>query len=638
MNLFSAHASPSHDVVKVTMRNLSTPWTMTCLFVIHAGLLLDSMRQNFVTVDEVGHVAAGISHWETGTYSMYRVNPPLARMLEVLPVLLARPDTNGIRPSDAPGVRSEWISGVRFAADNADNYFKLVLLARLAGIAWSLLGGWLVYRWAQDLYGDWGARLALVCWCFDPNVLANAQMVTPDLPATVAGMAATYVFWHYLRDSSWSRAWFAGLLLGIAQLTKFTLLVLYGVWPVLWLIHRIWPPGKSDRPLGLGTQTTHGLVIVFLSLAVINLGYGFAGTGRFLGDFPFVSRILSGDPTNQTFPTAPAHSDNRFRQGWLSKLPVPLPSEYVRGIDVQWREFERKFPSYLAGELRNHGWFYYYIYALGVKVPMGLWALVLWSLVVTLWRHPAAARWHDELTLWLPVVAILGVVSAQTGFNHHVRYVLPILPFLIISTGKLSYFLVQTQWLPRLGVSAFLLWAVLGSLQIHPHYLSYFNELAGGPRNGHSHLVDSNIDWGQDLLHLKKWLARHPEARPLRLAYYNLIDPRIVGIEFSLPPFGANTDCDSAREFGPQPGYFAVSVNYLRGLSTIGAPDGKGKGVYIPRQSYEYFRRFQPIAMAGYSIYIYHIDLAEANRVRRELGMSELDETPEELRDANEGR
>jgi hypothetical protein len=63
-----------------------------------------------------------------------------------------------------------------------------------------------------------------------------------------------------------------------------------------------------------------------------------------------------------------------------------------------------------------------------------------------------------------------------------------------------------------------LLWSIASSLGVYPHSLSYFNELVGGPANGHAHLLDSNIDWGQDLLLLKEWLDAHPEASPLGLA------------------------------------------------------------------------------------------------------------------------
>ncbi len=201
----------------------------------HIAVLVSAAQRNYVTIDEVGHVAAGISHWQSGSYRMYHVNPPLPRMVAVVPILAASPNTNGIQATDTPRVRSEWPSGNQFALDNAGRYIQLVFLARLAGIAWSVLGGALVFFWARELYGGRGGCLALAVWCFEPNILANGAIVTPDLPSAVAGLAATYVFWHYLRCPSWSRAVLSGLLLGIAQLTKFTMLVLYPVWLALWL-------------------------------------------------------------------------------------------------------------------------------------------------------------------------------------------------------------------------------------------------------------------------------------------------------------------------------------------------------------------------------------------------------------------
>jgi len=107
---------------------------------------------------------------------------------------------------------------------------------------------------------------------------------------------------------------------------------------------------------------------------------------------------------------------------------------------------------------------------------------------------------------------------------------------------------------------------------------------------------DSNIDWGQDLFYLKRWLDKHPEARPLHLAFHGSYDAGVAGIEYAPPP----TE--------PKPGWHALSVNKIRSRS----------------REYEYFLRFEPVAMAGYSIYIYHVTLDEANHVRRELGLPEL--------------
>jgi hypothetical protein len=121
--------------------------------------------------------------------------------------------------------------------------------------------------------------------------------------------------------------------------------------------------------------------------------------------------------------------------------------------------------------------------------------------------------------------------------------------------------------------------------------------LGGGPTGGHYHLIDANIDWGQDMWYLKRRLDRHPEAHPLQLSCYTIIDPKYFGIESSKPP----------RD-GPQPGWYAMSVH----------------SIHSRTENYLYFLRFRPVAMAGYSIYIYYITLEEANRMRREQGLPEI--------------
>jgi hypothetical protein len=598
----------------------SVPVLITIILLIHVALLLDCMGKNFVTVDEAGHLVAGISHWTTGTYSMYRVNPPLPRMLAVLPVLLLHPNTQGIQPTPALGERAEWRCANQFALDNASRYLDILFVARLAGILWSCLGGWLVFRWASDLYSYRAGILGLVFWCFDPNILANAQMVTPDVPATVAGLAAMYCFWRYLRWPSWNLALIAGLVLGIAQLTKFTLLYLYALWPLLWLLYR-WQIRTADTSyVSFWVQIWHGLLMAIVSLVIINLGYECQETCNPLGKYVFVSRTLGGEPSpDVTHAIAPI---NRFRDSWLGSLPVPVPAEFLAGIDRQKFDFERGWHSYLRGEWRYGGWWYYYLYGLAVKMPLGIISLIVCGLIATLVRYPCRIPTVDECFLWLPVLIVLVLVSSQTGFNHHLRYVLPIFPFAFLGASKLAYFLSFQHWKTGFIVLLLAMWSMTSTLLIHPHYLSYFNEAAGGAENGHYHLIDSNIDWGQDLLFLKAWLDQYSEARPLGLAYYNVVDPRIVGICFTLPPPGQITGAQNldASEPGPRPGYYALDVNFIRGSSFIAA-DGKGRFRHIPMHQYEYFQHFQPIAKAGYSIYIYHITLDEANRVRRALGL-----------------
>jgi hypothetical protein len=391
-------------------------------------------------------------------------------------------------------------------------------------------------------------------------------------------------------------------------------LVLYPVWALLFLLYSLDRDKRTFRAVPLRTRIVQGVCIVLLSLLVLNAGYAFDGTGTPLGEYQFVSRMFNGLPVDET--SGPPAVGNRFRDTWLAAVPVPLPMDYLSGIDMQRRDFEGHMPpSFLTGEWKKGGWWYYYLYALAVKVPLGTLALVLWSLLLFVLRRPAGPRLLDELTLWLPALAVLALVSSQTGFNHHMRYVLPLFPFVVIAASKLACYLQAAYWKRGLVVLGLLLWSVGSSLHVYPHSLSYFNELAGGPDNGHRYLLDSNIDWGQDLLFLKEWVEAHPEAASLGLAYFNFIDYRVCGVEYASvppdPPTYASLDEAAGARYGPHPGYFAVDLHSL----------SEGGG-------YTYFQRFQPIAKAGYSIFIYHITPEQAEQARREMGLPPLAATP----------
>jgi Dolichyl-phosphate-mannose-protein mannosyltransferase len=581
------------NIPRVVVRH-STSIAAALLLITHAALLLVSSRLQFPTRNEVAHVPSALLCWQTGSHGLYNVNPPPWKMLATLPSLLLNPRLDGIEPPASPGQRPEWGVAWRFAENNSADYFEIIWLARLAGICWSVLGGFVIFRWANELYARPAGLLALTIWCFEPNVLAHGQLVTPDMPATVAGLVATYVFWHYLRSGTWSLALAAGALLGVAQLTKFTMLILYGIWPVLMIAHSLDRSNIAYRSLTKRTRLLQGGLIVTISVMVINLGYEFDGSLDPLGKYDFVSCSFTGQVAETGDVGREIRIGNRFRGTWTGKIPSPLPADYLIGIDVQRKDFEKGMTFYLAGEWRKgHGWWYYYLYGLAIKVPLGTLALVLWGLALVWFPSRRFASLANELTLWLPAIGILGLVSSETGFNRHVRYILPITPFVAIATGKLVGFLRRGRFHVGIVVMMLLLWSITSSLLVYPHSLSYFNELAGGPDRGYAYLVDSNIDWGQDLFFFKKWADCHPDARPIGLAYLNYIDYRVVGAEYDEIP----------RK--PRPGWFAVDVDNLM----------------LPNRRCNYFQRFQPVTKAGYSIFIYYISVEEAERVRAEMGL-----------------
>lgn len=575
---------------------------MTLLLVLQALLLAWAATRHSPGQDEVAHLAAGLDHWSTGAFDLYAVNPPLVRLVATAPLAAADIELPAEPISREPRSRPEFELARKLVDHHGSKFLEWLFVARWACIPFALLATAMIYCWAAELYGARAGLLSAILWVACPSQLANGQMITPDMGAASLGVTAHWFFWQWVRAPRRSAAVAAGMALGLAELTKTTLVVLGPIWLAGWLFTRgriAWRGGS------LGAELGQLVAVGLLAVLVLNIGYGFEGTGTRVGRFAFVSDSLST-------PKDGGGRQNRFADTWLAPVPVPLPRNYVLGMDVQRRDFEQKQWSYLRGEWRLKGWWYYYLYGLLVKLPLG--TLFLLGLAVASYALGGRPKmgWRDEVIVLLPAATVLALVSSQIGFTRHLRYVLPALPFIYIWLGRTA---AASKFHRQVWAASVVLAVIASSVSsaiVYPHSLSYFNEAVGGPKRGGEHLVDSNLDWGQDLLVLKKWCDAHPEARPLHLAYFGNVDPRVVGIEFELPPpRGAKSDVR------PSPGWYAISVTVLRGYSTA-VPDGSGGWVTAAPYAYTYFLHPAPIAMAGYSIYIYHLDQAACDAIHAE--------------------
>lgn len=251
---------------------------------------------------------------------------------------------------------------------------------------------------------------------------------------------------------------------------------------------------------------------------------------------------------------------------------MPLPQMLVRGVDLQKLDFDKGMWSYKAGEWRFGGWHDFYLYAALVKMPLGTLALIGLAFLA-----PAKGDARKWVAVVAPGLAVLVLVSSETGFTKYFRYVLPALPFAFVWVGRAAA--LATNLHGKLLVGGCLAATAASSLWVWPHSLSYFNEAAGGPANGWRHLLDANLDWGQDLPRLAEWQKEHPAAKPLYLATYEQLAPEVYGLEYERSPTWR------------KPGWYAVGLTKL----------------YEPNSPVAWLRDREPAAWIGHSILVFRV-------------------------------
>lgn len=611
------------------------------MLTLHTLLLGYSAWWMSPTLDEPAHIVAGISHWRYGDFSLYRVNPPLVRMIATIPAMVVGNDFKFPELTNVRMGRPEFHLGEDFIHANGSWSLWLTTLGRWSCIPFSWLGALICYRWAKDLYGSAAGLLACGLWCFSPMVLGHAALLTPDAHAASLGALACYTFWRWLRAPTWCHAVSTGLILGLAELAKTTLILLYPIWPLLWLSYRYRERGSMSWRQWCDEAAMLALRMV-IGLYVINLGYLGSGSFMQLKEYVFVSELFGRMPSSDENDLWTG-SGNRFRQSVLGELPVPLPYDYLMGIDTQQRDFESfGRPSYLRGQFREQGWWFYYAYAALIKTPLGTWGLLLLTIY---WRWSQRIRrtlWRDELILLAPAAIIFIVVSSKTGFSHHYRYVFPCLPLVMIWTSQVAAVWsgsARTDGLPginiinaggdqsddelervalnvrrrsvvlRLLTAVCLAASIASSLWHFPHSLAYFNEAVGGPRFGAEHLINSNIDWGQDLLYLEHWIQNRSNDKPVYLAFDDYLNPFDLGIARIAPwPLKQSPAGDPLSNEPVIPdGYYAISVNQLYEFPWP-LRERDGSRYFIDHLPLKALRDMAPIGWAGYSIRIYSAD------------------------------
>jgi hypothetical protein len=568
---------------------------------LYATLALTSLGRKSATFDECAHLPAAYTHLALGDYRLSPDHPPLVKHLAALPLLFRGVH---LRADDSAfAQRRQWEFGRRFLyrwndADTLFRWSRSAMVVLGAGLAAA------VFLWTRRLFGARPAALALLLCVLNPEVLAHGQLVTTDLGAALFIFLAVAAFERVTERVTAGRLAAAGAALGAALATKFSALVLLPVLVVLGAVVALGRAPLRVEVAGLAPRQVESrrgkaaaaaailALMAVLATVVIWASYGFQA--RFTDD-PVVDAAFEWERLR---PESAAVAEPVLLARRLSLLPDP----YLFGFFRFFKHSESR-PEFLLGRRSEGGSWYYFPATFALKTPLALIALLALA-VATRSRAPASAR--AECFVWLPVAVYLALTLTR-GIHIGNRHLLPIYPFLFVAAGRAAAwaFAAGRSWraAPGLAVAALVVWHLGATLRIHPHYLAYFNELAGGPARGYRLLADSNLDWGQDLKELGTYLSRNG-ITSCKLSYFGTADPEYHRIPCELLP-GYMLPRPRSVVTDVRPGdLLAISATNLQGLYL--EPEAQPLMALL--------REREPLGHVGYSILIYRADFAWSAR------------------------
>jgi hypothetical protein len=555
-------------------------------------LMVSSALLKSPTMDEQNHIARGYAYLRTGDLRLNLPHPPLINSLSAAPLLLL-PDLK--LPTDSPAwERAHTITfATQFLWHTNHNTDQILLVARLPIMLLAILLGCFVFGWARELHGPLAGLLALGLYVFDPNILAHGRLTTTDLGVTCFFFIAVYCFWRWLRHPTWPRLAAAGFTLGLALVSKYTALILMPTLLLIGLVHILISRQGEARGDASVLQRTWNLtvavgLIFLLAGLVVWAVYGFE-----------VGPLVEGG------------------------IAVPIPT-YIRGLQEVFRHLERGHLAFLHGDYFTAARWDFFPIAFAIKTPLPTLILLCISLV---WMVKRRAWQSAYPSLLLPVLIYLAISLSSKSLNIGYRYILPILPFLFVSISGVARSIELRKMPATMACLLLAIWYLIGSARIYPDYLAYFNELVGGSDNGWRYLVDSNLDWGQDLKGLKRYIEREG-IEEVYLSWFGSTYPDAYGYDISyrlLPSYlyypGQVTGV-AFNPLRPAPGVYAISATNLQGV------------YFSDHDLFALFRERQPVAKVGYSIFIYQVggQIAEATGAVVCLSDVRLDELDSEAR------
>ncbi|HSU19554.1 MAG TPA: glycosyltransferase family 39 protein [Acidobacteriaceae bacterium] len=491
--------------------------------------MLHSIRGQSLTWDEGDHIFAGYESLKTHDFGYNPEHPPMVKMVAALPLL---PLSLKVPPDQHRFFKNEaYLDGRELLYRNAPAYGghydagTLIFRARMAASVFTLIAALLVFLATTEMFNLTAGIIALLLFCFEPNLVAHGAYVATDMAASCTIFATIYAFWRWVKRPTVPRLLIAGVVGGIALAAKHSTILLA---PMLLLLAAVcliveWRQSRthsqaSKLPAGIGRMVGALAVITVVAVVALWAFYGFRYSARPAG------LAMSPSLAEYVKPLA-AREANGIR--FLAHLHI-LPESWLYGLaDV--RLVANGMPSFLLGRVYNHGTWTYFPLVFLIKSTLAMLALLALTCVAV------ARRWLPlSRELWFVVIPpiVYMAVSMGSHLNIGARHILPVFLFCCVLAGVGASVLIRRGRAWSVAVAALLIFHVATTVHASPNFLSYANEAWGGPTKTYRYLSDSNTDWAQQLIAVSAAL----HARNVQHCYFAYFAaPFILPSDYAIP-------------------------------------------------------------------------------------------------------
>lgn len=565
-------------------------------------------------VDESPHLAAGVSYVALQDYRLNPEHPPLTKVAAGAVACIADPRLPIHEPWWKDGINEQWRAGGALLWSGHNDPAAVVGLGRLGvtllNFALLIIGWRVVARYWDEKW----ALAFLVLTAASPFFLGHGHLVTTDITAAGIAALACAALAAFLKRMTWQTGLVAAIALGVAQLAKFSLVLLIPAFLLVALVMAYQAHGWKIKKLAqrlvlpLAVIAAAFALVVFPTYAVLTAN---GSPDRAKRDAAFLLSSFAGGPDQGLIrsPLRYVADATIFASG--HKLTQPLGT-YGLGVLMVMQRSAGGNTAYFNNEVGSSGSKLYFPLVYATKETLA--ALLVAGLGLAFFLRAHGAAWRKfgreaSPELVLAVFAVLYLASTFTSsLNIGIRHLFPVLPALyLIALAGWRTVTKKSRWYGA-ALAVLIAGHAATAISSLPYPLSYYNPLGGGTAYGYEIAADSNYDWGQDALRLRQWIDAHPEAGKVAVDIFGASNEEGLLGDRAISWWSAR---GNPQAYGIN--WIAISSSYLL---TATAPLVPGE----PRLSIDEYRWLQalrgvpygtvppPDERAGTSIFIYRLD------------------------------